>query len=539
VPEFRLLGPLEAVGDDGPLPLGGQKQRAVLALLLLDAGRVVSTDRLVDALWGEEPPRTSATSLQNFISQLRKLLGPDLLVTRSPGYLLRVDPDALDLDRFTRLVERARRAAPDERARLLRAALELWRGEPLAEFRFEPWAQSEVARLAELRLATLEERIEAELEAGRHAELVGELEALVGEHPLRERLRGQQMLALYRSGRQAEALDAYQAARRALVDGLGIDPSPALQRLHASILRQEASLESAAAAAAPEEDHLAEVVEAMLAGRLVPVFGAEVAELSERLADRFAYPGHAAELTRVSQYVAVMKGSGPLYDELHTLLEASAAPTAVHRFFASLPPLLRARGRPHQLLVTTRYDLALEQAFLENGEDFDVVSYVASGRHRGLFCHVSPDGSVSAIEIPNTYATELSLERRTIILKLHGRFDPTPEREWESFVVTEDDYIEYLVRTDVSNSVPVGLAATLRRSHFLFLGYTMADWNLRVVLNRLWGDNPLSYRSWAIQPDAKPLEREFWRRRAVEVLDAPLEEYVELLNRHMAAEAPA
>ena len=539
MPEFRLLGPLEAVGDDGPLPLGGQKQRAVLALLLLDAGRVVSTDRLVDALWGEEPPRTSATSLQNFISQLRKLLGPDLLVTRSPGYLLRVDPDALDLDRFTRLVERARRAAPDERARLLRAALELWRGEPLAEFRFEPWAQSEVARLAELRLATLEERIEAELEAGRHAELVGELEALVGEHPLRERLRGQQMLALYRSGRQAEALDAYQAARRALVDGLGIDPSPALQRLHASILRQEASLESAAAAAAPEEDHLAEVVEAMLAGRLVPVFGAEVAELSERLADRFAYPGHAAELTRVSQYVAVMKGSGPLYDELHTLLEASAAPTAVHRFFASLPPLLRARGRPHQLLVTTRYDLALEQAFLENGEDFDVVSYVASGRHRGLFCHVSPDGSVSAIEIPNTYATELSLERRTIILKLHGRFDPTPEREWESFVVTEDDYIEYLVRTDVSNSVPVGLAATLRRSHFLFLGYTMADWNLRVVLNRLWGDNPLSYRSWAIQPDAKPLEREFWRRRAVEVLDAPLEEYVELLNRHMAAEAPA
>src|SRR5207247_1319919 len=151
-------------------------------------------------------------------------------------------PDALDLDRFTRLVERARRAAPDERARLLRAALELWRGEPLAEFRFEPWAQSEVARLGELRLATLEERIEAELEAGRHAELVGELEALVGEHPLRERLRGQQMLALYRSGRQAEALQTYQEARRRLVDELGIDPSKDLQELHGAILRQETGL---------------------------------------------------------------------------------------------------------------------------------------------------------------------------------------------------------------------------------------------------------------------------------------------------------
>src|SRR5439155_25191950 len=145
---------------------------------------------------------------------------------------------------------------------------------------------------------------------------------------------------------------------------------------------------------------------------------------------RFAYPGHAAELTRVSQYVAVMKGSGPLYDELHTLLEASAAPTAVHRFFASLPPLLRARGRPHQLLVTTSYDLALEQAFLETGDEFDVVSYVASGRHRGLFCHVEPDGATRVIDVPNTYATELSLERRTVILKLHGGLGPL-----ETFVV--------------------------------------------------------------------------------------------------------
>ena len=218
-----------------------------------------------------------------------------------------------------------------------------------------------------------------------------------------------------------------------------------------------------------------------------------------------------------------MQGSGPLWDELHALLEADAQPTPVHRFFASLPPQLRARGAPHQLIVTTSFDLALEQALLDAGEEFDVVSYIASGRHRGRFCHLAPDGTAAAIEIPNTYASELSLERRTIILKLHGRFDPSPQREWESFVVTEDDYIDYLAQSDVSASVPVGLAAQLQRSHFLFLGYTMADWNLRVVLKRLWGDNPLSYRSWAVQPDAKPLEREFWRRLDVDVLEAPLE----------------
>ena len=197
-----------------------------------------------------------------------------------------------------------------------------------------------------------------------------------------------------------------------------------------------------------------------------------------------------------------MRGSGPLYDELHTLLEAEAMPTAVHRLFASLPPLLRERGVPHQLLVTTSFDLALEQAFLERGEEFDVVFYIASGRDRGRFCHIPPDGSAQVITIPNTYTDELSLERRTIILKLHGRVDQSDDRELESFVVTEDDYIDYLAQSDVSGALPVGLTAKLRRSHFLFLGYAMTDWNLRVVLNRLWGDHALSYRSWAVQPEA-------------------------------------
>jgi DNA-binding SARP family transcriptional activator len=535
--EFRILGPLEIAQDGEELPLAGQKQRALIALLLLDANRVVSTDRLIDALWGQQPPRTAATSLQNFVSQLRKLLGPETLVTRPPGYELRVPPQQLDLDRFTLLVDEARGAPADERAAKLRLALALWRGPPLADVGFESFAQGEIARLEELRLGTLEDRVEAELEAGRHAETVGELESLADEHPLRERLRAQLMLALYRSGRQAEALQIYHETRRVLVDELGIDPSPSLQQLHGAILRQDPALDAGTPARRPSEDRLEDVVETMLAGRLVPVFGADVAEVTARLAERFEYPTNGDTLPRVAQYVAVMKGSGPLYDELHALLEVNLPPTPVHRFFAALPPLLRECDVPHQLLVTTSYDLALERAFLDAGEEFDVVSYLAAGRNRGKFCHVAPDGTGTLIEVPNTYATELSLERRTIILKLHGQVGrSSDEREWESFVVTEDDYIEYLAQSEVASVVPVALGARLRRSHFLFLGYTMADWNLRLLLHRLWGDQPLSYRSWAVQPEPMPIEREFWRRRDVDVLEIPLERYVDSLARHIGLE---
>jgi DNA-binding SARP family transcriptional activator len=537
MPEFRILGPLEVEQEAGPVLLGGLKQRAVLALLLLEAGRVVSTDRLVDALWGEEPPRTAVTSLQNFVSQLRKALGSEILETKPPGYRVNVQPGELDLDRFRALVESARAGDPAERSRTLREALSLWRGSALADFVFEAFAQPHIAHLEELRLVALEERVEADLDAAHHAELVGELEGLVEQHPVRERLRGQYMLALYRSGRQAESLDAYQEGRRILVEQLGIEPSRELQQLHGAILRQEAGLE-APGAATPSEDHFEQVLLALFSGRLVAVLGAEVAELAARLAQRFDYADNGFSLPRVAQYVAVMKGSGPLYDELHALLDADAAPTPIHRFFASLPPLLRERGVPHQLLVTTSYDLALEAAFLEAGEEFDVVSYIAAGPNRGKFCHISPNGTGRLIDLPNTYATELSLEKRTVILKLHGQVDRGPDREWESFVVTEDDYIDYLSRSDVAGAVPVALAAKLRRSHFLFLGYTMGDWNLRVILNRLWSDQPLSYRSWAVQPKAQPLEREFWRRRDVDVHDLPLERYVETLAGY-AGLAPA
>jgi DNA-binding SARP family transcriptional activator/class 3 adenylate cyclase len=536
LPRFRLLGPLEVHGDEGPLALGGQKQKKVLAVLLLNAGRVVSTDQLVDAVWGNNAPKTAATSLQNFVSQLRKVVGAATLVTKPPGYVLRVEPDGLDVNRFVRLVAEARSADLSDRPEILRQVLGLWRGAPLADFTYEAFAQNEIGRLEELKLSAIEQRLDAELELGRHADVVGELESLVAENPLRDQLRCLLMLALYRSGRQAEALHAYQDARRTLVDEFGLEPGPALQELHKAILRQDSALRTVVPDAQPEE-HYEEVTRALLAGRVVPVLGADVGEFALRLAERFGYPDEdRSALARVSQYIAVMKGSGPLYDELHALLAADVPPTAVHRFFAALPPLLRDRDVPHQLLVTTSYDLALEQALLQAGETFDVVVYLAAGRHRGRFCHVAPDGTVTAIERPNEYVEELSLERRTVILKLHGQVDRTPEREWESFVVTEDDYIDYLAQADISSAVPVSLAAGLRRSHFLFLGYRMGDWNLRVILNRLWGDNPLSYRSWAVQPGPRSLEREFWRRRDVEVLDVPLEDYVAALRRYTGLE---
>jgi DNA-binding SARP family transcriptional activator len=529
--EFRILGPLEVWDGEQQLPLGGPKQRGVLALLLLDAGRVVSSDRLIDLLWGEQPPPTAAGSLQNHVSQLRKVLGADLLTTTPPGYRLEIAAEQVDLERFRRLVEKARPLPPEERAATLREALSLWRGPPLQDLAFEPFAQNEIGRLEELRLAALERRLEADLAAELHDELVAELEGLVAEHPLREGFRRQLMLALYRSGRQAEALDAYQRGRSVLVEELGIEPSAALHQLHGAILRQDASLDLSGSQRIPREDPIGEVVERMLAGRLVPVLGADVAELAVRLGERFSYPSDAAELPRVAQYIAVMMGPGPLDDELHELLREDVVPTPVHRFFASLPPLLRERGAPHQLIVTTSYDLALERALLDAGEDFDVVSYIATGDNRGRFCHIDPSGAGSLIERPNEYATELSLDRRTIVLKLHGGIHRASERAWESFVVTEDDYIGYLAHTEVANVVPVSLAAKLRRSHFLFLGYTMADWNLRLLLYRLWGDQPLAYRSWAVQAEAKRFEREFWRRHDVTVVDAPIEQYVQALAR--------
>ena len=242
--EVQLLGPLEVEVSGDPIQLPRKKQRALLALLALRPGEAVSIDRLVEDLWGHEAPKAAVGSLQNLVSQLRKALGADVLLTRPSGYALDVAPEGVDLHRFQQLVEEAMQSgAADLRAAKLRQALELWRGPALADLAYEPFAQSEIARLEEMRVAAREELMDAELECGRHGQLVGDLEALVVEHPLRERLRGQLILALYRAGRQADALEAYRQARETLVEELGIDPSPELQHLEQAILRHDPALD--------------------------------------------------------------------------------------------------------------------------------------------------------------------------------------------------------------------------------------------------------------------------------------------------------
>ena len=524
--EFAILGPLEARADGEPIPLGGPKQRALLAMLLLEAGRVVSLDRLLEALWEGNPPATAVASLQNFVAQLRKALGPEVIETRTPGYLVRLGPEQLDLARVRSLVDAARASEPMRRAALLDDALALWRGEPLAEFRYEAFAREEVARLEEFQLTLVEERAEAKLAIGAHAEVVDELEALVRTHPLRERLRAQLMLALYRSGRQAQALDSYREGRELLVEELGLEPSPLLRGVHASILRQETL--AVGRGAIPEVEHFEEVAAALLAGKVTVVVGSDSEPLASELARRFGVETVTPELARVSQAVAVLNGAGPLYDTLHTLVEGDGEPTAVHRFLARLPRLLRERETAQPLLVTTGYELALERALEEVEEPYETVCYLAAGQMRGSFCHIAPTGVANVIERPNAYTGELALDERTVLLHLQGRIDRSTERAWESFAVTEDDFIHY---GDVARRLPVSLAARLRRTHLLLLGYTLSTWTLRVVLDRFWGDEPLPYRSWSVHSGPQPLEREFWRRRDVEVVEMAPAAYVAELER--------
>jgi DNA-binding SARP family transcriptional activator len=243
VDEFRLLGPLEVVVDGTPVDIPAAKPRALLALLLLNRNRVVPMDRLIDELWGEEPPARATKALQVYVSQLRKALGPERLVTRAPGYELRVADGELDVDWFQALTAEARAASdPKQAAAGFGTALALWRGPALREFRSEPFAETAAARLEDLRLAAVEDRIQAELESGAATEVIDELEELVAAEPLRERPRELLMLALYRSGRQADALDLYRRTRELFVDELGIEPGPALRELEQAVLRQDSEL---------------------------------------------------------------------------------------------------------------------------------------------------------------------------------------------------------------------------------------------------------------------------------------------------------
>jgi DNA-binding SARP family transcriptional activator len=271
--DFRILGPLEVVGDEGSIRLGGPKQRATLAILLLEANRVVSVERLADDLYAGAAPVTAVTQVQRQISDLRKILPAPVIETRPPGYAIHVSPEQLDLNRFERRADEATRllarGEPQRASDLFREALALWHGPPLADLAYESFAQTVIERLEEIRLGALEQRIEADLALGRHRELVGELEQLISNQPTREHFRAQLMVALYRSGRQPEALDVYRTTRETLMQEFGIEPTRTLRELERAILTQDPSLELGGA---------------VDTGRAVLVLSADEVELDEMMA---------------------------------------------------------------------------------------------------------------------------------------------------------------------------------------------------------------------------------------------------------------
>ncbi|HZN90556.1 MAG TPA: BTAD domain-containing putative transcriptional regulator [Thermoleophilaceae bacterium] len=332
--QFRILGPLDVSEDDRRIDVGGPRQRALLALLLLNANEVVARDRLIDELWGEEPPASAVKTLQANVSRLRGSLnggeggrgnGAGRLETHGHGYLLRVEPGELDADRFRALLEEAKRdlarGYAGAASESLREGLGLWRGPPLADLSHDSFARAEIGRLDELRLAALEERIDADLALGRHAELVGELESLVDKHPLRERLRAQLMLALYRSDRQAEALRVYQDGRRALAEELGLEPSDSLRRLEGQILERDPSLAAPAAPRpgqpppeqAPRRSRLVLISALVLAAAVIAAVFQLVREGGAESADDQANaPGaRALDIRSGAEQASVPLGSSP------------------------------------------------------------------------------------------------------------------------------------------------------------------------------------------------------------------------------------
>ena len=328
--EWRILGPLEVWDEGGEVSLGGPKPRALLAVLLLHPNEVVSADRLIDELWGEDSPERATAALRVNVSRLRKALPQDVLMTRSPGYVIRIEPDELDLHRFEHLVDEGRdllaRGLAAEASERLGDALSLWRGPALADFAYNSFAQAAIARLEEIKVAAIELRIDADLVLGRHHELVGELEALVAEQPLREGLRRNLMTALYRSGRQAEALDVYQHARRALVDELGIDPGPALQELEQAILRQDPSLEVDAPAPAAERSILVAITDEKRVDGVLAV-----AELLVR------HPPRVMILARLVSNAAELGSASAWLEERRSALEARGVVARATTFTSTAP----------------------------------------------------------------------------------------------------------------------------------------------------------------------------------------------------------
>jgi len=311
------------------------------------------------------------------------------------------------------------------------------------------------------------------------------------------------------------------------------------------------------------DQHYRMVVRALQRGRVVPLLGAGAnlcdrppghetdtrpwapgqqlpsgAELSQWLSREFDYPSTDSwNLPRVSQYIDAIDGDGPLYDSLREAFIGDCEPGSLHHLLADLPTLLgtRENGGRYQLIVTTNYDDAIERAFHQHDppEPFDLVVYLAGRRERGHFIHIPPAAEPRLIERPNEY-TELSLRTRTVIMKVHGAVDREDE-ERDSFVITEDDYIDFLSRTNLSALVPAPLLAAMFSSHFLFLGYSLHDWNLRVILHRIWSEQTHDYADWSIQHPVNPVEQRLWAKRSVDVQDIPLHEYVTELRRRLTA----
>ncbi|MGZ8843308.1 MAG: SIR2 family protein [Pyrinomonadaceae bacterium] len=307
----------------------------------------------------------------------------------------------------------------------------------------------------------------------------------------------------------------------------------------------------------PLDEHYGLVMQAITDGTVIPLLGAGVNlcgrpmptpwqhgrflpsgdELATYLAEKFSYPQkERRDLARVSQFAALKMGPAVLYEKLRKVFDADYPPTPLHQLIASLPSTLdkKGYGPQYQLIITTNYDDLLERAFRAMNEPFDVVSYIADGEDKGSFLHWPQGDEPRLIEKANEY--ELPLDH-TVILKIHGDIDRT-DADRDSYVITEDHYIDFLTRSDIDVLLPPTLRVKLRHSHFLFLGYGLRDWNLRVILHRLWDKRKLSRKSWAIQLHPDYLDREFWRNREVEIYDVRLEEYVTELNQRLATLPP-
>jgi predicted ATPase/DNA-binding SARP family transcriptional activator len=405
---------MEALRDGEPLPLGGAKQRALLARLLLTPNQPVQAESLVEDLWGASPPSSAAHSVQVYVSALRKVLGKDALVRTGGGYVAAVDPQSVDALRFEQLVTTARRAQPGRVGPLLREALALWHGPALADFRYESFAQPAIAQLEEARLSALEDAYEDELSTGGGAEQVGELQALVAEHPLRERLRRQLILALYRAGRQADALDVYQETRRTLVDELGIDPGPELQELYRRVLNQDEGLAAEAPRAA--EVHLP-VPLTRLVGRT-----SELDELERLVTDdatrlvTLTGPGGTGK-TRLGVALAErIAGSfdGVWFVGLASIRDPSHLRAAVEKAIAAEEPLEDFLGRGRPLILLDNFEQLVDAAAEVAGLLATAPQLTAIVTSRTPL-RISGELEYPVAPLPESDAVELFLERAQAI----------------------------------------------------------------------------------------------------------------------------